>query len=119
MKQKKSNKKPKKKQPEKLLRITEFSLLLGVSVNTLRRYHANGRLIPFHVLPSGDRRYSKSQLKPFKEVNVFETDDGKFDSPFTVVGDEDDDVPSEAPSKASKASKASQQLHISFILASY
>lgn len=45
-----------------LISIGEASLLLGVSVYTLRRWDAKGRLVPVRM-PSGQRRYRRTEIE--------------------------------------------------------
>jgi len=54
----------------KLLRIGEFAELLGVSVDTLKRWHKDGTLTPVFVLPNGDRRYDAAQVEQFRGDRV-------------------------------------------------
>ena len=42
--------------------IHEFSKIIGVSVQTLRNWDANGKLHPHHTTVSGYRYYSDEQL---------------------------------------------------------
>ena len=48
---------------ERLFSIGEASKTLGVSITTLRRWEAEGRLIPEHT-SGGHRRYDLAKLKP-------------------------------------------------------
>jgi hypothetical protein len=45
-----------------MLSSTEFAEIIGVTTRTLARWHADGKLIPAYVLPSGERRYSQAQV---------------------------------------------------------
>lgn len=45
-----------------MLSSTSFAEIIGVTTRTLARWHADGKLIPAFVLPSGERRYSASQV---------------------------------------------------------
>ena len=47
----------------RLYSIGEASKALGVSITTLRRWEAEGRLIPEHAA-GGHRRYDLAKLKP-------------------------------------------------------
>lgn len=48
------------------LTIGEAARHLHVSINTLRRWEAAGLVVP-HRLPSGHRRYSRTQLEELLE----------------------------------------------------
>src|SRR5690554_2448624 len=48
---------------ERLVSIGEASKVLGVSIATLRRWEAEGRLVPEHT-SGGHRRYDLAKLKP-------------------------------------------------------
>ena len=48
--------------------IHEFSKIIGVSVQTLRNWDANGKLHPHHTTVSGYRYYSDEQLN--QVINV-------------------------------------------------
>jgi len=48
---------------DRLVSIGEASKVLGVSVTTLRRWEAEGRLVPEHT-SGGHRRYDLAKLKP-------------------------------------------------------
>lgn len=48
---------------ERLVSIGEASKVLGVSITTLRRWEAEGRLVPEHT-SGGHRRYDLAKLKP-------------------------------------------------------
>jgi putative resolvase len=56
----------------KLAPISDAANLLGVSVTTLRRWEAEGRLIPLRT-NAGHRRYDLSKIKP----ELFHTNDSK------------------------------------------
>ena len=49
--------------------IHEFSKIIGVSVQTLRNWDANGKLHPHHTTVSGYRYYSDEQLNQVINVN--------------------------------------------------
>jgi DNA-binding transcriptional MerR regulator len=51
---------------DKLLTIAQFAEKIGVTKRTLMRWHADGKLIPEFVLPSGERRYRLEQLEEFR-----------------------------------------------------
>ena len=48
---------------DRLISISDAAELMGVSVTTLRRWEAEGRLIPSRTT-AGHRRYDLSKLKP-------------------------------------------------------
>ena len=48
--------------------IHEFSKIIGVSAQTLRKWDANGKLHPHHTTVSGYRYYSDEQLN--QVINV-------------------------------------------------
>ncbi len=48
---------------DRLLPISDAAKLLGVSITTLRRWEADGRLVPVRTA-AGHRRYDLSKLKP-------------------------------------------------------
>jgi putative resolvase len=48
---------------ERLVSIGEAALALGVSITTLRRWEASGRLVPEHTA-GGHRRYDLAKLRP-------------------------------------------------------
>jgi putative resolvase len=48
---------------DRFLSISKAADSIGVSITTLRRWEAEGRLVPSRT-PAGHRRYSLSQLKP-------------------------------------------------------
>ena len=48
---------------ERLVSISEAARTLGVSITTLRRWEAEGRLIPEHT-SGGHRRYDLAKIKP-------------------------------------------------------
>ena len=56
----------------RLYSIGEASKALGVSITTLRRWEAEGRLIPDHTA-GGHRRYDLSKLKPEVYRSVVDT----------------------------------------------
>lgn len=47
---------------EKLLTISEAANILGVTMQTLRKWHKDGKLIPTHTL-GGHRRYRQSDVE--------------------------------------------------------
>lgn len=48
------------------LDATEASIILGVSVSTVRRWHKEGKLVPILIRKNGHRLYSKVQLDEYK-----------------------------------------------------
>lgn len=50
----------------KLMTTAQFAKEVGVCVRTLIRWHAQGKLVPYLVLPGGDRRYTEAQLDQLK-----------------------------------------------------
>jgi putative resolvase len=56
----------------RLYSIGEASKTLGVSITTLRRWEAEGRLIPEHTA-GGHRRYDLAKLKPEVYRSVVDT----------------------------------------------
>ncbi len=49
-----------------MLSSTTFAEIIGVTTRTLARWHADGKLIPAFVLPSGERRYSPAQVEELR-----------------------------------------------------
>ena len=45
--------------------IAEFGKLIGVSVQTLRVWHTNGKLVPESITVGGQRRYSEAQVRDY------------------------------------------------------
>ena len=50
--------------------VGEFSRLVGVHPNTLRRWEREGRLLPHHRTIGGQRVYSDEQVKQLYERQV-------------------------------------------------
>ena len=48
-----------------LLPIGRAAAMIGVHQNTLRRW-SNAKLVPFTLLPSGQRRYSREQVQQIR-----------------------------------------------------
>jgi excisionase family DNA binding protein len=48
-----------------MLRAGEAAQLLGVHVNTIRRWSDKGILISYHIGPRGDRRFRRVDLESF------------------------------------------------------
>jgi excisionase family DNA binding protein len=48
-----------------MLRPGEAALLLGVHVNTIRRWADQGILIPYRIGSRGDRRFRRTELESF------------------------------------------------------
>ena len=48
---------------DRLIAISEAAQILGVSITTLRRWEAEGKLIPEHTAGK-HRRYNLAKLKP-------------------------------------------------------
>ena len=46
--------------------IGDFAKAIGKTEQTLRNWHKEGKLIPFHVSESGHRYYSENQLDEYK-----------------------------------------------------
>ena len=61
----------------RLYSIGEASKALGVSITTLRRWEAEGRLIPEHTA-GGHRRYDLAKLKPEVYRSVVVQTDGRL-----------------------------------------
>ena len=49
-----------------LVSIGKFAKMVGVSLATLRRMHATGELVPYHISEGGTRYYSTDQLTHFR-----------------------------------------------------
>lgn len=52
------------------LNVTEAAAFLGVHPNTLRKWDAQGYLVPFRTGPRRDRRYSQEQLERFAGLPI-------------------------------------------------
>ncbi len=56
-----------------LVPISVAAQILGVSAITLRRWEAQGKLLPDTRTLGGSRRYSQARLKELLRKNLFET----------------------------------------------
>lgn len=53
-----------------LYTIGKFAKLLGVSTNTLRKWHEIGFLVPHIITPGGTRYYTKEQLNELLKGDI-------------------------------------------------
>src|SRR3989344_6558210 len=72
---------------EQLITIGEAAKILGVSIDTLRRWDKSGKLKPTNVSEAGYRLYSKSQIEVFSNdlfalANTWALDGGDLPSKF-------------------------------------
>lgn len=51
--------------------IGNFAKEISVSIQTLRNWHKNGKLIPAHITPAGTRYYSDEQLDEYLSGNFY------------------------------------------------
>ena len=54
----------------RFLTISEFARRIGVSMQTLRNWHRDGKLCPHHVTPTGHRMYTEEQVTTYFTVNA-------------------------------------------------
>src|SRR3989344_1863044 len=59
---------------QQLLTIGQAAKILGVSIQTLRRWHSSGKLSPVERKATGHRHYLKSNLENYTRNNIGDLD---------------------------------------------
>ena len=55
--------------PKGMLNVSDVSQLLGIHVNTVRRWTNQGRLKAYRICSRGDRRYQRDDIEAFLMAN--------------------------------------------------